>query len=171
MALSRTLIRTIGHNRDDPGSCLERVNELLLVDSRSDLFVTVIFAIWNPVDGILTYANAGHNPPLCLRNDGAVEVLDDNDIVLGVLPDVRIRNHYLHLDNGDVMILYTDGITDALNEEQAEFGLDRLKATASAAKHKSAMGIVQDIRDAVADFVGDTPQFDDLTLVVLKREN
>ncbi|MBN1316927.1 MAG: GAF domain-containing protein [Anaerolineales bacterium] len=171
MALSRTLIRTIGHSRDDPGSCLERVNELLLTDSRSDLFVTVIYAIWDPQDGVLMYANAGHNPPLCLRNDGAVEVLDDNDIVLGVLPDVTMRNHQLVLDEGDVMILYTDGITDALDEQQQEFGLDRLQATACAAKHKSAMGIVQDIRDAVADFVGETPQFDDLTLVVLKREN
>jgi serine phosphatase RsbU (regulator of sigma subunit) len=82
-----------------------------------------------------------------------------------------MTNHKLQLDKGDVMILYTDGITDALDQNQDEFGLDRLQATACAAKHKSAMGIVQDIRNAVTDFVGDTPQFDDLTLVVLKREN
>lgn len=170
MALSRTLIRTVGHSRDEPGPCLERVNNLLLSDSNSDLFVTVIYAIWTPNDGLFKYSNAGHNPPLYIRNDGTVEVLSDNDIVLGVLPDVRIENHEIHLDEGDVMILYTDGITDALDDLQNEFGLDRLQEAACAARTRPAQEIVQAIRDAVADFVGETPQFDDLTLVVLKRD-
>ena len=83
MALSRTLIRTVGFGNLDPAATLERVNSLLLSDSRSDLFVTVIYALWEPAAGRLVYANAGHNPPLRVRAHGSVEILTDNNIVLG----------------------------------------------------------------------------------------
>jgi sigma-B regulation protein RsbU (phosphoserine phosphatase) len=170
MALSRTLIRTVGLNRVDPASTLARVNDLLLSDSRSDLFVTVIYAIWEPEENRLLYANGGHNPPLCLRADGTVEILTENDIVLGVLPAVPMSNRGIELEPGDVVILYTDGVPDAINAVEEEFGLDRLIQVANSNRHRSAPEIVDAIRRSVTRFVGATPQFDDLTLVVLKRE-
>ncbi len=169
MALSRTLIRTVGHSRIDPATSLERVNDLLLSDSRSDLFVTVIYAVWEPEKHRIRYTNAGHNPPLCVRADGRVEVLRENNIVLGVLPDVSMKELTLLLEPGEVMILYTDGITDAINGTENEFGLDRLEAVTYGSRHLTAPEIVQEIQNAVAEFVDQTPQFDDLTLVVIKR--
>ncbi len=157
MALSRTLIRTIGHSRSDPAASLERVNDLLLTDTRSDLFVTVIYAIWEPEKNTLTYANAGHNPPLCIRADGSIEILRDNNIVLGVLPSISIKQKAVHLEPGEVMIFYTDGITDAINEAEEEFGLDRLEAVAYGSQHLPAPKIVQAIQDAVTKFVDRAP--------------
>ncbi len=170
MALSRTLIRTVGHSRDDPASILERVNDILLADSRSDLFVSVVCALWDPQESRVTLANAGHNPPLCVRADGTVEALKSSNMVLGVVPGVSVDNHTIHLEPGEALILYTDGITDAINEEEEEFGQDRLEAVAYAGRYSSASEIVDEIQDAVAGFVGQAPQFDDLTLVVIKRE-
>ncbi len=170
MALSRPLIRSVSLNRTDPAATLEKVNELLLNDSRSDLFVTVIYAVWEPAANRLFYANAGHNPPLCLRNAGRVEVMTENGIVLGVLPKVSMKDQFVDLEPGDVMVFYTDGITDAINVREEEFTLDRLIATAKASQLLPAASIVSNIQQAVSDFVGQAPQFDDLTLVVIKRE-
>ncbi len=170
MALSRTLIRSVGHNRHDPAACLARVNDLLLADSRSDLFVTVIYAVWEPESGRLSYTNAGHNPPLYLRANGAVEVLKQNNIVLGVLPSAPMDTHTIHIRPGEAMILYTDGITDALNQDKDEFGLERLVQVVRENRRLGATGMVEAIRAAVDDFVGQEAQFDDLTLVVIKRE-
>jgi serine phosphatase RsbU (regulator of sigma subunit)/transcriptional regulator with GAF, ATPase, and Fis domain len=170
MALSRTLIRTVGLSRIDPATTLARVNDLLLSDSRSDLFVTVIYVVWDPDERRLVYANGGHNPPLCIRADGRVEILTDNDIVLGVLPSVPMANRRVDLKPGDLIVLYTDGIPDAINAREEEFGLDRLIHVANANRHHSAPEVVDAIRRAVTRFVGGTPQFDDLTLVVLKCE-
>jgi serine phosphatase RsbU (regulator of sigma subunit) len=171
MSLSRTLIRTVGLSRIDPATVLARVNDLLLSDSRSDLFVTVVYVVWEPEQNRLVYANGGHNPPLCLRSDGTVEILSENDIVLGVLPGVSMENRTVHLNPGDAVILYTDGIPDAINSMEEEFGLDRLIHVANENRHLSAPEIVDAIRRSVTDFVGSTPQFDDLTLVVVKRED
>ena len=170
MALSRTLIRTVGFGSLDPAATLERVNDLLLNDSRSDLFVTVIYALWEPAAGRLVYANAGHNPPLCVRAHGAVEILTENNIVLGVIPKVSMDRHTISLKSGEVVVFYTDGVTDALNESEEEFGLQRLINIACLHRHQTAEEIVEAIQDAVDEFAGQTPQFDDLTLVVIKRD-
>ncbi len=171
MALSRTLIRTVALNGVNPATSLERVNNLLLADSRSDLFVTVIYAIWDTAENLVTFTNAGHNPPLCVRAGGTVDTLTGGGIVLGVVPDVSMEDREVRLEPGDAMVLYTDGITEALNADEEEFGLDRLEAVALASRHLSAPEIVRAIRDGVASFVGQTPQSDDLTLVVFKRED
>ena len=170
MALSRTLIRTVGLSRVDPAVTLARVNDLLLSDSRSDLFVTVVYVVWEPAENRLVYANGGHNPPLCLRADGTVEILAENDIVLGVLPAVPFSNRSVELGAGEAVVLYTDGIPDAVNGRDEEFGLERLIEVAKASRQQGAPEIVEAIREAVTAFVGGAPQFDDLTLVVIKRE-
>jgi sigma-B regulation protein RsbU (phosphoserine phosphatase) len=171
MALSRTLIRTVGLSRLDPASTLARVNDLLLSDSRSDLFVSVVYGVWEPAANRLVYANGGHNPPLCLRADGTVEVLTENDLILGVLPAVPMSNHSVQLEPGDVVVLYTDGIPDAINDADEEFGLNRLIQVARTNRHRPAPDIVDAIRQSVTQFVGVAPQFDDLTLLVIKRGN
>ncbi len=169
MAVSRTLTRAAsmtGHRT--PGEALTRTNEMILSDARSDLFVTMVFADLSPV-GRVMYANAGHNPPLLIRATGEVERLRTHGMALGVMPQVVMRDLQIKLEDGDLLVLYTDGVTDALDARGREFGLERLEQAAVAHRHFTADGIVAAIQDAINEFVGDEPPFDDLTLVVAKR--
>ena len=170
MALSRTIIRTIALGRHEPASMLQRANRIIWNDTTSDLFVTVFYGIWDPATEKLTYGNAGHNPPLLLRRAGQNQLLRGDGIAMGVLEEVSIEQREVSLERGDVAIFYTDGVTEAMNEDEDEFGMDRLRLAAEAAEGKSAAEIVASITDAIRDFAGDTAQFDDITLVVAKRE-
>lgn len=169
MALSRTVLRTIGMGRVDPGGMLQRANEIIYNDTTSDLFVTVFYGVWEPETEVLTYANGGHNPPLLLRSDGSSKLLGGHGMALGVLDEIEIESHEIRLRPGDVLIFYTDGITETLNEDEDEFGLERLRMVVSEARQKNVQAIKESIMQAITDFAGDTPQFDDITLVVLKR--
>jgi serine phosphatase RsbU (regulator of sigma subunit) len=169
MALCRTNIRASAFSRDDPVETIVRVNQLLISDSRSDLFVTVWYGVWDPATGEIVYASAGHNPPLIIQSDGLCCELTAHGIALGVIEPIQLERKRVVLDPDDVMVAYTDGITDALRSDEAEFGLVGLQSTVAAAHHRSASDIVARVVKAVDTFTGDEPQFDDLTLIVLKR--
>lgn len=170
MALSRTLLRTVTIDGRSPSEAIARTNNLILADAHSDLFVTLFYAILQPWSGDIVYVNAGHMPPLVVRADeGTAEELRVPGMALGVLPDERFGEYTSHLKPGDALILYTDGVTDALNAEQERFGLDRLKELVRGHRHEPAQELAQTINGAVAAFVGDAVQFDDLTLVVARR--
>ncbi len=169
MALSRTILRTIAFNRTDPANTLIRANEIIDKDAQSDLFVTVFYAVWDSHKELLTYANAGHNPPLLLRADGQVQMLTTNGIALGVLPQVQVERRETVFRRGDTLVLYTDGVTETMNEDFDEFGLDRLRVTVEGARQRHPGEIVTAVTQAIHVHAGDTPQFDDITLVVMKR--
>lgn len=170
MALSRTLMRAVAFSGRTPSEALARANELIQADSTSDLFVTMIYAIWNPRTGNMVLANAGHNPPLLCRADGEVNVLRSRGIALGVVDRLSPEPVFLELQAGDVLLLYTDGMTDALNASGEEFGMSRLQAALAQSRHLDAEGIADTLMQAVDEFIGDEATFDDQTLVVLKRE-
>ncbi len=170
MALSRTILRTVAFNRFRPGEVLERSNTLIYGDTSSDLFVTVFYAIWDPKERVLVYANGGHNPPLLIRADGKTRQLTTSGIALGVLEEVKISQKKVKLHPGDTVIFYTDGVTEAMNEDLDEFGTDRLNMVGKTARNKPAADIVNAITQAVDEHAGDTSQFDDVTLVVMKAE-
>jgi phosphoserine phosphatase RsbU/P len=169
MALSRTILRTVGFNRKDPAHVLMRVNEIISIDSQTDLFVTVFYAVWDPNTKMISFANGGHNPPIILNSKGDSRLLKVPGIALGVLPDINLKTHTVHLDLDDTLILYTDGVTEAVNEDFDEYGLERLILTAKTVRQQSSQKVVNTIRDSILDHAGETPQFDDVTLVVLKR--
>jgi serine phosphatase RsbU (regulator of sigma subunit)/putative methionine-R-sulfoxide reductase with GAF domain len=173
MALSRTIIRTVATNRtrQDPGDILMRVNEIIDNDAQSDLFVTVFYGIWNPKKNRLTYANGGHNPPLLLPAKGKSHLLPGSGIALGVLPEIKIESHSVRLHPGDTLIFYTDGVTEAMNEDYDEFGLSRMELAANSGQAADAHAIIEAITDSIFDHAGDTPQYDDITMVVMKRES
>lgn len=171
MALSRTILRAVAFSRDDPAQTLTRANQILSREARSDLFVTVFYSIWDPATEQFTYANAGHNPPILLKPNGEVEVLVGNGIALGVLPDFQMESRSLNLKPGDTIILYTDGITEALNEDLDEFGMERLQLAALAVAQQPAADIVSHITDSIRDHTGQASQFDDMTLIVIKRQD
>ncbi len=168
MALSRTILRTIAFNRTDPATTLVRANEIIGKDAQSDLFVTVFYAVWDARKEILVYANAGHNPPLLLRADGKMQLLAAHGIALGVLPEVQIERREVTLHAGDTVVFYTDGVTEAMNEDYDEFGIERLRVTVEAARQRDASEMVTAVTTAIAAHAGDTPQFDDITLVIMK---
>ncbi len=170
MALSRTIIRTVAFNRLDPADVLMRVNEIINQDAQSDLFVTVFYGVWDPRTKTLTYANGGHNPPLLLREDGESCLLKAPGIALGVLPQIDLQSQSVQINKGDSLLLYTDGVTEAINEDYDEFGMERLYWTARAVQRQDAAAIIEAVRESIHDHAGGMPQFDDITMVVLKRK-
>jgi serine phosphatase RsbU (regulator of sigma subunit)/putative methionine-R-sulfoxide reductase with GAF domain len=170
MALSRTILRTVAFNREDPAHVLMRTNEIIAREAKSDLFVTVFYGVWDPASERLTYANAGHNPPILMQPNGAFHTLQGNGVALGILPDIQLKSYAVTLHPGETVLLYTDGITEALNEDFDEFGLERLRVAARTTSRKPATEIVRHIADSIADHAGETPQFDDMTLIVIKRQ-
>jgi sigma-B regulation protein RsbU (phosphoserine phosphatase) len=170
MAVSRTILRTVGFNRQHPGDVLQRANEIIYQDTSSDLFVTVFYTVYDARQKILHYASGGHNPALHVRRDGTITLLQSEGIALGVLHRVRIEQKQVKVAPGDMLVFYTDGVTEAINEDFDEFGMDRLCAVVRQARRGTAADAVRAITSAVSDHAGGAPQFDDMTLVVLKHE-
>ncbi len=169
MALSRTLLRAVGSNRHAPSDTLERVNDLLLRDTHSDLFVTVWYGLWDSRSGRIVYSSAGHNPPLVVHADGSTDLLNARGIALGVVPDIKLKEDEIVLAPGDVMVAYTDGVTEALRSDNTEFGVAGLQSTLVTLRNKPASEIAEGILAAIDSFVAGTPQFDDITMIVLKH--
>lgn len=173
MALSRTLIRTYALDYDaEPEVVFFAANNRLLQDARANLFVTAIYGILDPAAGSFTYCNAGHNPPflICKENGSGVQALTRTGMAMGIEEEATWTQESVHLDPGDVLLLYTDGIPDAQNNEGQFFDDEALIETAQANLGKSAHEIQAAILEKVTNFTGDTPQFDDITLMILVRD-
>jgi serine phosphatase RsbU (regulator of sigma subunit)/GAF domain-containing protein len=169
MALSRTLMRSVALNETDPGKTLQRVNELLLGDSRTDMFVSLFYAVWDPSSATLAYANAGHNPPLLLRPQTRAQILSEHAMVLGVEDGVRYDTYHVELQPSQILVLYTDGVTEAINDRKEPFGVHRLENLILAAEPWRAQDVADRIEQRVKDFSGLRVISDDLTAVVLLR--
>ena len=170
MSLSRTLVRVSATEQTTPAEALQRVNELLIAENRSAMFLTVFYGVLNWRTGQLTFANAGHNPPFLQRRaDASVLSLTAKGIVLGVLENVALEERQIVIEPGDMLVLYTDGVTEPINAQEEEFGEARLIEVMAANFEQPCARIVGAIRAAVAGFVEAQPQFDDYTLVALKR--
>ncbi len=172
MTLARTIIRAIGlgrATRRTPHQVLERANEIIMSDARTDLFVTVFYAVLDRQRKTLCYTSAGHNPPLWWRcQDETVEMLSSRGMALGVLSTVELYEHELSLQSGDIVVFYTDGVTEATNTDDEMFGLERLREAVTCAEHDSAQSVMDTLLNAVQEFVGRQEQTDDLTVVVLR---
>ncbi len=171
MVMCRTLLRAAAINRVAPAETLERVNRLILNDASTDLFVTLFYGLWDPASGEFSYASAGHNPSLFLRADtGEVSLLNGRGIALGVLADIEIEEHTITIEPGDMVIAYTDGVTEAMTEDYEEWGLERLISVVRANRASSADELVATILRSIDDFVAGASQSDDLTIWCLKRQ-
>jgi len=169
LARRRTVLRATARSRTDPAVTLTRVNELLLADTRSDLFVTMWYTIWDPADGRITFSSAGHNPPLVVRDDGqATQTLRLKGIALGVLENIKLQTETIYLKPGATLILYTDGVTEARSGSGEQFGIHSLEESGRRCCDSSASEIIDAIIDALDDHTGNEPPFDDLTVVVVR---
>jgi sigma-B regulation protein RsbU (phosphoserine phosphatase) len=146
------------------------VNRYLAENIPSNRFVTLFFAELDPVPGILSFVNAGHNPPLIVHLGGTVENLSSGGLPLGIKPDAVFRAGRTRLLNGDVLVIYSDGVSEALNTQGEEFGADRLQQVVARNLDASAAGIRDRIEAALTKFAQGTPAADDITLVIVKRQ-
>ena len=170
MMSSRTLLKGAAIGMGTPGAVLSEVNDLLNEDNDTIMFVTLLYAVYDPETGELTYANGGHANPLVVHTDGSsVELPMTGGIALGVMPALDYKQDNYDLAAGDTLILYTDGVSEAMNSEGGEFGVDRLRQIFVDQPPTSARSANEAILQAVSDFAGDTPQSDDVTCLVLRR--
>jgi len=172
MALSCPLIRTFAMEYPSkPEKVLSAVNRRIINDTHSYHFVTIFYGILNPVTGMLVYCNAGHWPPFVIsprtRN---VQRLNRTAPALGLFADGNFEQGVVQLDPGDVLVLYTDGITEAQNVQGAFLGEKRLLESMKTNLGRPAEEIQDAILADVQRFVGNTPQSDDIALILLLRD-
>ena len=171
MAVSRTIIHSKGMQGVSAAECMTESNLLLANSSVKYMFVTVFYAILNTKSGLVTYSNAGHNPPHILRADGTIEQLPmDGRFMVGVFPEEEYADTTLQLEHGDVLVMYTDGVTEATDSDGMMFGSERLDSILrSQESGVRSQEIVEAVKAGVADFVKDAEQSDDITMLVVKR--
>lgn len=168
MMASRTLLKGSAIGLNDPGRVLQEVNDLLYDDNDAMMFVTVLYAVYNPATRELTYANGGHNLPVIVHTDGSNTVMPStNGIALGILDGGEFEQNSITCAPGDTVVLYTDGVTEAINGGEEEFGMERLQAIFTSAPGDCRTA-VEAVFDAVSDFAGEAPQFDDITCLALR---
>ncbi len=174
MALCRTLIRTYAVEHDtQPDLVFKAANRRILLDTHTKLFVTVFYGVLEPTTGLLTYCNAGHNPPYLLtdQNKGPVQALRRTGMPLGIFNEVTWEQKSVQLAPGDVLVLYTDGIPEAQNRKEAFFGDERLQELIQSNQGRSAQEIQAALLAEVREFRGGASQDDDITLMVVIRES
>lgn len=173
MALSLPLIRLYAlEYPSQPEKVMAAVNRRIMNDTRSCHFVTAFYGVLDPETGELAYSNAGHCPPFHLSADqaGGVQRIVRTGISLGLLEDFNFEQAVVRLDPGDSLILYTDGITEARNAEGMLFGEESLLESVVARRGSPVHEIQDTILSDLGKFVGDTPQSDDIALIILGRE-
>ncbi|MBN1147173.1 MAG: PP2C family protein-serine/threonine phosphatase [Anaerolineales bacterium] len=172
MALSRTLIRSYANDYPErPDSTLQAVNRRVLADVDAGQFVTVFYGILNPASGKLTYCNAGHNPPLLLRAEAGRPPLElhRTGMALGVSEEAGWERKSVQLEPGALLLLYTDGLVDAQGPEGEPFGIQQAQEVVKSNLALEASALQDALLTSVFAFMGDEPQFDDITLLVMKR--
>ncbi len=166
MAVARTLFRMEARMRRDPGQTLAQINQYI-VEQVPQGCITLIYGQLNTADGTMRLANAGHSYPLILND--AVHELALDGLPLGIDADYTFTETTAQLQPGDVLILYTDGVIEAFNEQGEIFGFERLKQVLAESPLRRPRTLTRQIVRAVRAFTGPTPQSDDITLVVLRR--
>ena len=158
---------------DDPtdlAALVTRLNRIIVSNCPSNRFISFFFGVLDSKTGELAYVNAGHNPPLLMHADGKVEKLECTGLVLGIMAAAKYEQQTCCLEPGDVVVLFSDGVTEACRPDiDEEFGEDRLAETIAELRNQSAQSIIQCINQRVHDFTAGSPPADDITLVVAKR--
>jgi sigma-B regulation protein RsbU (phosphoserine phosphatase) len=157
---------------EDPGDLaafMTRLNKATCAKCPSNRFITFFFCVLDADTGEVAFANAGHNPPIVVRASGEAFMLEGGGPVLGILSIAPYSEMHTHLDRGDMLVLYSDGVTEANNPNYDEFGEERFTETLKAHRTEPATAIVEAVMRSLAEFTAGAPQADDITLVVARR--
>jgi phosphoserine phosphatase RsbU/P len=148
---------------------IERIDRHLQRFSATRKFLTLFFGLLEPDSGLLRYVSAGHNPALIARADGSVDRVESTGVPIGMLPNATWREETLTLAHGELIAVYTDGLTEAGNEKDEEFGLERLTECVRKGARQPVQQLCDVVLSDVADFASGMPQYDDQTLLVVRR--
>ncbi|WP_455630278.1 PP2C family protein-serine/threonine phosphatase [Parabacteroides sp.] len=171
MAVSNTLLRSVAMSMETTNECMDEVNRLLCKASVNSMFVTMFYGILNHKTGDIDFTNAGHNPAYVLRSNGDVEKVPQHaNFVAGGLEGFVYKNDTTHLEPGETIVLYTDGVTEAFNAENKPFDEERLEDSLAELYYEDAKTIIEEVHNDLSDFIGDTTQSDDITMLVIKRK-
>lgn len=169
MALSRTLMRSSAAITLSPSEALAHTNKLIFEDTKTDMFVTLFYAVLDAGARILRYANAGHNPPFIINGASSdIVLLKAQSAPLGVMPQIKASTEEIILKKDDIIVLYTDGVTDAINAQGGRFGVEQLEKVVRTHYTLGAEAMLAKIQEELALFVGEQAQFDDITMMVIK---
>ncbi len=148
---------------------MTRLNRITSANCPSNRFISLFFCILDGESEELAFCNAGHNPPLIIRKDGMVELVKGGGPVLGILPSIEYLEYKTGLAEGDTLVIYSDGVTEATDPTGEEYETDRLGEVVSKHRDKPAAEIVKEVNKALAEFTAGRPQGDDITLIVARR--
>lgn len=169
MGISRTLLRGAGRDGLSAHDCVAHVNRIISEEILPSMFVTVFYGIFDARTGELEYCSGGHNPPYLLSDDGSVTALSEaGGLPVGVLGDAKYSSARVQLRANDAVVVYTDGVTEATDLNEEEFGEKRLEDLLSRLKSRPAQAIVEETVAAVNDFAKGVPQRDDITCLALR---
>lgn len=170
MALGRSVLRTLTLTGDfAPNENLNELNKIIYSDITEDMFITMMHSKYNKENKTLYYSNAGHNPLVVYRaSTDSIELHTVKGVAIGFLEEYKYRQGEIQLNKGDIVIFYTDGITEAENSNKEMFGLERLKEVIYNNKNKSPKELRKVILESINRFRKDYEQTDDLTFVILK---
>lgn len=171
MSSLQARVRMLAEDGLDAATLVARLNRAVALNCPANRFITFFLGILDPATGAITYCNAGHNPPLMIRRNGRVEPLKGGGLVLGILPKAKYQQMHATLNPGDVLVLYSDGVTEAARPaDNEEFGEEQLaNVIATAPPEMRPTDLVGHVNQAVEHWLEGTPAADDVTLVVIRR--
>ena len=169
MAVGRALLRSAANQHPDPSDAVASTNDQLCGMNPKELFITAFFGVIDLELGTLTYVNAGHDPPYLIRPNEEPEMIPHTGgIALGVLPELNYAETTIPLDPGTALYMYTDGITEAENDNGQQFGRERLEEKLAGTNGTGPKALMDDILGDLRQFTGDAKQFDDITCMALQ---
>jgi phosphoserine phosphatase RsbU/P len=148
---------------------ITRLNRQTCGNTPENRFITFFMSVIHPQTGEITYCNAGHNPTMLVRKTGSYDMLSEGGLILGIMPKFVYKSAAAKMETGDVLVFYTDGVTEAVDLKDEDFGEERLARLVSTMRDRPAQEIVEAIHKAVTDFVQGGPQADDITVVVARK--
>jgi serine phosphatase RsbU (regulator of sigma subunit) len=170
MAITQTVMRLVVRSGQDLQAEIGAANNLLVANNSEDMFTTLFCGVLDVPSGTMSYCNCGHNPPLVIRRgEGTFESLRNCGPPLGIADDINYVPRSITLAPGDLLLLYTDGVTEAENPQLAQFGIERLEQTILETRGQPARRVVEHVIKSVAAFAKGAPQSDDITCVAIVR--
>ncbi|MEW6129457.1 MAG: SpoIIE family protein phosphatase [Acidobacteriota bacterium] len=169
MSSVHAAVRAQSQARTSISQVMEEVNSYIYENSPSSKYLTLFYSVLDPVTGELAYSNGGHNVPLLVRTNGEIVKLDKGGLPVGLMPGMSYDEDRVHFNVGDVLVIYSDGITESVNLQDEEFGEERLIEVITKNLHRSASSIRDRIDEALSRFVGAASPVDDMTVMLIKR--
>ena len=169
MSSLQARVQVLFEEADDLARKIARLNKAICANCPDNRFITFFMTIADPSTGELVYTNAGHNPPLLVRAAGGFENLAGGGVILGILPMAVYKESRVRMEPGDVLVLFSDGVTEAANPDDEDFGEERLAQVVASMRDRPAAEIVDAIEAAVTEFSKGAPAADDVTIVIARK--